>query len=63
LSAAVNQQQYQNLQLNHKTQSQSRIARLKPVYRHPTPRTKTTNIRIDFLILKTLLFTTHHKND
>ncbi|HGC5432161.1 TPA: hypothetical protein ACIYSB_005351, partial [Escherichia coli] len=33
LSGAVNQQQHQNLQLNHTTQSQSRIAHLKPVYR------------------------------
>ncbi|MED9617657.1 hypothetical protein RCO15_11630, partial [Escherichia coli] len=40
LSAAVNQQQHQNLQLNHTTQSQSRIARLKPVYRQPRPKNK-----------------------
>ncbi|MCV1252143.1 hypothetical protein MLP05_011940, partial [Escherichia coli] len=40
LSGAVNQQQHQNLQLNHTTQSQSRTAHLKPVYRHPCPKNK-----------------------
>jgi len=29
-----------HLQLNHTTQSQSRTARLKPVYRHPRPKNK-----------------------
>ncbi|EPO2503158.1 hypothetical protein ACT8N9_004299, partial [Escherichia coli] len=40
LSGAVNQQQHQNLQLNHTIQSQNRTARLKPVYRHPRPKNK-----------------------